>query len=316
MSNQLTPATLRAALELAEKATPGPVKVCALRERDTGETPTIDYIKEALCNFVDETISRGGSTDDFYHVEVVEPRKTFAVVGNGATSAANAHFIATARNLFEPIARELLARMEREETDKETLAEAIRAKKEQRRIGVRALQMANDSEGKNNLLRAERDAALAELAGVKEQLTEATRALGVIGDRAVCDWDSATVGEADAALAKIPQTYRDAYIAWARWAIDAHKRAERAEAALREVVEQLRNNSANAYCAYSDAGKNMLCLGEAIKLEKGEFSQANLDAHRKRAELIGEHKAFVASARILEREIAALAPASAQEGGE
>ena len=36
---------------------------------------------------------------------------------------------------------------------------AIQAREEQRRIGVRALQMANDSEGKNNLLRAERDTA-------------------------------------------------------------------------------------------------------------------------------------------------------------
>ena len=129
---------------------------------------------------------------------------------------------------------------QREEADKETLAEAIRAREEQRRIGVRALQMANDSENKNNLLRAERDAALAELAQVKEQLTEATRVLCAIQDKAVCDWDDPTVGETRRAIENVPQTYRDAYIALARGAIDAHKRAERAEAALRVCRAALR----------------------------------------------------------------------------
>jgi hypothetical protein len=48
--------------------------------------------------------------------------------------------------------------------------QAESAKEEQRRIGVRALQMANDSEGKNNMLRAERDAARAEVARLREAL--------------------------------------------------------------------------------------------------------------------------------------------------
>ena len=104
---------------------------------------------------------------------------------------------------------------------------AIQAREEQRRIGVRALQMANDSERKNNLLRAERDTAtsralralrdaLVENAAQAKQIQELTNALAWIGDKAVCDFDDPTVGDVRRALENVPQTYRDAYVAYMR----------------------------------------------------------------------------------------------------
>ena len=89
----------------------------------------------------------------------------------------------------------------------------------------------------------EMEQALAEIATLKEQLTEATRALCAIQDKAVCDWDDPTVGETRRALENVPQTYRDAYVAWARWAVETHKRAERAEAALREIAGKDRKST-------------------------------------------------------------------------
>lgn len=50
-------------------------------------------------------------------------------------------------------------------------------------------------------------------------LGEATNALMYIGDKAVVDWDGATVGEADAALAKLPETYKESYINFMRVAV-------------------------------------------------------------------------------------------------
>lgn len=71
----------------------------------------------------------------------------------------------------------------------------------------------------SNALVKDVDFLLSRVKELEAALGDATNALMYIGDKAVVDWDGATVGEADAALAKLPETYKENYINFMRVAM-------------------------------------------------------------------------------------------------
>lgn len=68
---------------------------------------------------------------------------------------------------------------------------------------------------------------------------------------------------------------------------------------LKELAHELTYLANSAYCSMIDQSKKSLCLGEAIKLEKGLFTRENLDAHRKASELYGRHLGLAAAAKMV-----------------
>jgi hypothetical protein len=59
-----------------------------------------------------------------------------------------------------------------------------------------------------------------ELAVLKERVKELEKHLLLIGDKAVTDWDDATVGQVDAVVSKVPVTYAE----WARDILDCARK--------------------------------------------------------------------------------------------
>ena len=83
--------------------TPGPWAVAVYR-KDPKISPTVEEIKEWLCETVDNTIKHGGSVENFYGVfSSLDPEDTvyMAIVGNGPTSEANSHLISMAPEMLE-----------------------------------------------------------------------------------------------------------------------------------------------------------------------------------------------------------------------
>ena len=68
-------------------------------------------------------------------------------------------------------------------------------------------------------------------------------------------------------------------------------------------VAELRRLGDNAYCAYINDHRKDDCLGITYKMEKGIFTQKNLDALNKAAEQLGKHRAFHEAAKLIEAAI-------------
>jgi len=68
---------------------------------------------------------------------------------------------------------------------------------------------------------------------------------------------------------------------------------------LHDAARELQAKSDDAYIRYVEQLRQDACLGEEAKIKSGMFKQANLDAHRRAAELIGKHKAFSEAAAAL-----------------
>lgn len=71
---------------------------------------------------------------------------------------------------------------------------------------------------------------------------------------------------------------------------------------VQSLVARLRARADNAYLSYIDQSRQDKCLGWEIKVERGTFDATNLDAHTKRGELLGRHRALHEAAKLLEEE--------------
>jgi hypothetical protein len=58
------------------------------------------------------------------------------------------------------------------------------------------------------------------------------------------------------------------------------------------LKERLTARSNNAYLHYIDICRRSECTGEDIKMERGEFGERELKAHRAAAEMLGRHRAY------------------------
>lgn len=70
--------------------------------------------------------------------------------------------------------------------------------------------------------------------------------------------------------------------------------------ALTDVLERMRARADNAYCEYIGQLRRDECLGWEIKVERGEFGEAEMKAHFTAAQKIGRHRAFHEAANMLE----------------
>jgi len=68
------------------------------------------------------------------------------------------------------------------------------------------------------------------------------------------------------------------------------------------LASRLRARADNAYCDYISQSKRDECLGWEIKVERGTFDAAHLEAHTKRGEFLGRHRALHEAAKLLEEE--------------
>lgn len=68
------------------------------------------------------------------------------------------------------------------------------------------------------------------------------------------------------------------------------------------LLERLNARADNAYCRYMDYCKRDPCLGWEIKVEKGIFGLAELEAHKAAAEMLGWHRAYHDVIKILREE--------------
>lgn len=66
-----------------------------------------------------------------------------------------------------------------------------------------------------------------------------------------------------------------------------------------DLVASFRAKSDSAYCNYILQHQRDTCLGSEYKLKHGKFTQDNLDAFMRAAELLGRHKAFAEAANAL-----------------
>ncbi len=80
-------------------------------------------------------------------------------------------------------------------------------------------------------------------------------------------------------------------------------RAERAENILLGVLSNLRNATDNAYKDYIDHERRDECLGWEAKIDRGEFGEKELKAHRLAAEKLGAYRALGRAATLLEDEL-------------
>jgi hypothetical protein len=66
----------------------------------------------------------------------------------------------------------------------------------------------------------------------KERVEKLEKELAFIGDKAVTDWDDATVGQVDAVVKKTPKTYKE----WARDVLDCDRKKKKIIALVQEFV--------------------------------------------------------------------------------
>ena len=69
------------------------------------------------------------------------------------------------------------------------------------------------------------------------------------------------------------------------------------------LIDRLRARADNAYHQYIGQSGVAECLGWEVKVEKGEFGWAELEAHTKRGELLGRHRALHEAATLIEEEL-------------
>ena len=70
----------------------------------------------------------------------------------------------------------------------------------------------------------------------------------------------------------------------------------------KQALDRLKALSENAYIAYIESLRRTECLGEEIKMERGQFHLPELDAHRLAAEWLGRHRAYARAVEIIEQE--------------
>lgn len=81
---------------------------------------------------------------------------------------------------------------------------------------------------------------------------------------------------------------------------EAQTNAAGGQSVLAEVLERMRTRADNAYYLYIGKSRRDECLGQAIKIERGKFGQAELTAHCEVAEELGRHRALHEAAKMLE----------------
>ena len=69
---------------------------------------------------------------------------------------------------------------------------------------------------------------------------------------------------------------------------------------LTDVLERIRARADNAYCDYIGQLRRDECLGWEIKVERGNFGEAELKAHCAAAEKLGRHRALHEAANMLD----------------
>jgi len=86
-----------------------------------------------------------------------------------------------------------------------------------------------------------------------------------------------------------------------------------------ELLDDLKIVADDLYCQYIAKMKMTECLGEAIKMERGEFGMQNLEAHREAARLYGKHVGMlevIAKVRAALRQPAPASQPSSAVGGQ
>jgi formamidopyrimidine-DNA glycosylase len=68
---------------------------------------------------------------------------------------------------------------------------------------------------------------------------------------------------------------------------------------LDEIIEKLTRQANQAYCDYMARMGSMSCLGQAIKLQKGEFGESELSAHKAAERQLGRHQGFQEAIRMI-----------------
>ena len=71
---------------------------------------------------------------------------------------------------------------------------------------------------------------------------------------------------------------------------------------LKKLIERVYARADNSYCKYIDRCRADECLGWEIKVEKGKFGKAEIDAHTSAAEELGRHRALHEVAMMLRDE--------------
>ena len=69
---------------------------------------------------------------------------------------------------------------------------------------------------------------------------------------------------------------------------------------LSDLLERMRARADNAYCAYIGVLRQDECLGWEIKVERGKFGKAEIEAHCKANEMLGRHRALHEAAEMLQ----------------
>ncbi len=69
---------------------------------------------------------------------------------------------------------------------------------------------------------------------------------------------------------------------------------------LSDLLERMRARADNAYCLYIGALRKDECLGWEIKVERGKFGKAEIEAHCKANEMLGRHRALHEAAEMLQ----------------
>lgn len=69
------------------------------------------------------------------------------------------------------------------------------------------------------------------------------------------------------------------------------------------VINRLQARADNAYHQYLGQSAVNECLGWEMKVQKGEFGWAELEAHTKRGEFLGRHRALAEAVKLIEEEL-------------
>lgn len=68
---------------------------------------------------------------------------------------------------------------------------------------------------------------------------------------------------------------------------------------MESLRQELRRLGDNAYCRSLELARKAQCLGAEVKMKRGEFGRAELEAHKESELWMGKHRAFYEALRLL-----------------